>query len=309
MSTVRVYKSTDPGAPPHPSALRGSMAALLRACLVVGYGSGVDAKAPAGWVEPFTESGNYAVFRALTGARQFFQIDDNQADADVTAVRAFESMSDVQTGSGQWVRDADTYRFFGKRQHATDAYSTSWIVVADEVTCWVFLNGQYGLIPFGFGEFQSYRDDNPYRSFFAGHSQTSGLPEGSNVPLISMNQVVTTTAGGVYLHRGWNYVSRVNAAPVPAYGINSAFGGGAFLAADAYPGINYAVIPVEIGGGNFPAPYGHLRGLYAPIANRPKSHLEQFSHDGKTFLAVNFALTTTTGYWGQYWIDITGSWT
>jgi hypothetical protein len=306
--TVRIYKSTDSGAPPHPSRLRGSMAALLRACLVTGYGSGEDAKVPAGWEEPFTETNNYAVFRALSGARQFFQIDDNQADADVTAVRAFESMSDVQTGSGQWVLDADTYRFFGKKQNATDAYSTSWIVVADEVTCWVFLNCQYGLIPHGFGEFQSYRDDNPYRSFFAGHGVSSGLPVGQNIPLGNMTNDVVTTSGGVYLHRGYDYASRVAAAPVSAYSINSALGGGGFLSATAYPGMMYPVLPVEIGGGNFKIPYGQLRGVYAPVANRPKSHMEQFTHDGKTFLAVNFGSSTSEQYYGQYWIDITGSW-
>ncbi|MDX9896532.1 MAG: hypothetical protein RBS34_13880 [Desulfofustis sp.] len=304
--TVRVYKSTDTGAPAHPSATLGSMAALLRACLVTGYGT----QTAAGWEEPFTESSNYAVFRALSGARQFFQIDDNQADADVAAIYAFEAMSDVQTGTGQWVTSSDSYRHFGKRQNATDAYSTSWLVVADELTCYVFLNCQYGLIPFGFGEFQSYRDDNPYRSFIGGHGYTSGLPAGGYPTALHPANAVTTINGYLYVHRGMDYSARVGTSIVAPYSLptGKALGGDNYLDDDAYSGFSYPVLPAMIGGGNFNAPYGQLRGMYAPCANQPKTHLEQFTHDEMTMLAVNFATATTPGYYGQFWIDITGSW-
>jgi len=309
MSTVRVYKSTDPGAPPHPSALRGSMAALLRACLVTGYGSGDDAKASAGWEEPFTESGNYAVFRALTGARQFFQIDDNQADADVTAVRAFESMVDVTGGGGLWLASSPTNCYFGKRYSGSDTYSTSWLVIADEVTCYVFLNSVNGFVAHGFGEYQSYLDDNPYNSFFAGHNYNAGLPSSASEQ-VAIGLVRELGYGGIlFLHRDISLGSVAAVGLVPLAGVNTNNPGGAgFVSASTYPGRSYPVCPLEIGGGAKSVVGGRLRGLYAPLANRPKTHLETFSHDGKTFMAVNYANHSNAGWYGQFWVDITGSW-
>ena len=169
MSTVRIYKSTDPGAPPHPSSTIGSMAALLRACLVDGWTDGEFTAVPAGWEEPFVETNNYACFRALSGARQFYQIDDN-VDVDVTVMRSYDSMSDAVTGVGQ---KGET--FFGKWYSAP--LSQHWLIVADEKTCYVFLEDNYTysphLKPHGFGDFYSYMAEDTENWFFAGHSSST----------------------------------------------------------------------------------------------------------------------------------------
>jgi hypothetical protein len=55
---------------------------------------------------------------------------------------------------------------------------------------------------------------------------------------------------------------------------------------------------------------GKLRGIFNPIANKPKDHLEEYvdSTTGRTMLCIHFAHSTTTAYQGCYMFDITGPW-
>ena len=299
MSTVRVYKSTDSGAPPHPSATRGSMAALLRACLVTGYGSGEDAKAPAGWEEPFTESGNYACFRALQGTSRFFyQINDNQDDADVTRMTMFESMTDAATGIGACGSDylgkhySSTYRAFG------------WQVIADEKTCYVNLSSRYGSVSHGFGEFFSFKDADNRKAFVAGHADSCSMPSRSNFAMQSSSgfpvKVASSLISATHISTFMNIGSNDGADTTALNGTDYVYAptaGVSYLVNKGYMRENYNT-------------RGYLRGVYYPLAYRPKTHLEEFTHDGKTFLAIdsgsgNYGETKNLG---QIWFDITGSW-
>ncbi len=138
----RIFKSTDSGAPTGALNVSGNLAAILRACLIDGYGT-IDPVG--GWEEPFTESGGVAVFRATAGNRQFYQFADIAGSYAV--ISGYESMSDLTTGSGKW--PYASYNF-GKY------YTTSnmkWVVFANEYTV-VFIGcGQYGWIPQVFGEY------------------------------------------------------------------------------------------------------------------------------------------------------------
>jgi hypothetical protein len=134
----------------------------------------------AGWEEPYAESGNYACFRALEGVRQFYQIDDNQADSDIAVARSYDSMADALSGTGLRAEHN-----FGKWHDSN--YSKKWVILADEKTCYVALQGysastlSYGMMRLhGFGEFFSYVVNDPYKYFLAGHSFTSGLAEGAS---------------------------------------------------------------------------------------------------------------------------------
>jgi hypothetical protein len=373
MSTVRVYRSTDPGAPAHPSATLGSQAAQLRACLVTGYGnisitslvvSGAVATATvdggntlgigtvieisgatpttlngewrinaadastfsfpatgiadcaamgtitatipgAGWEEPFAESGNIACFRAFEGARQFYQIDDTQADADVAKVRAFESMSDVSTGQGQWGA-----KYFGKRFDAT--YSQEWIVFADERTVYVWLSSRYGMIPHGFGEFDSTVTNDPYNSFCAGHNTASYLPYGNiwfdlnysasvgRNSKFSVHKSIYGTTGA-----GTSMVALGNAGP-PG-------GGNNYTDVSQIEGQNFMYLPVAISciAADENSQYlvrGKLRGIYQPLAGFPITHGETYIDDGKTLLALDVRPSANITYNGQLHTDISGSW-
>lgn len=306
MSTVRVYKSTDSGAPPHPSATRGSMAALLRACLVTGYGSGEDAKAPAGWEEPFAEGDNCAVFRALTGNKLFYQIDDNLAATYITKLNAFDSMSDVTTGVG--LRASTN---FGKR--SSTVTTSDWFVIADEKTCLVSLSSQYGHILHGFGEYFSLVNGISHNNFVLGHSNTSqcGSTQGFGSCATSNNGFVLTgntfaTADMSLPQQAWLVICSQGVSQNSSRYIN----GDAFVVANPADQ-GYMVECAWFGNGwNHVGRYlGKLRGAYMPQAYLPKNHGEIFSQEGKTFLALKLGNTNSgSANLGQAWIDITGSW-
>lgn len=309
MSTVRVYKSTDVDAPAHPNATRGSMAALLRACLVTGYGS----QPAAGWEEPFAESNNKACFRALSGAKQFYQVDDSMASTDVSALKFFDSMTDAETGIGE--RGGG---YFGKRDAGTDGYSTQWFVIADEVTCYVFLMAQYGLVPHGFGEFFSYLPGDGLASFIAGHLDTSGLPDYYNQSSAMTNGATTTVGSLTALNPPIclaSSLSGTDAALAVLLGISGSYSNGysinsaQFFSAPlegqsypVYPGVFTCYSPNELG------VRGSFRGIRYPAALNPKTDGEIFVCDGKTFIALNYGYAANAYCYGQLWVDITGSW-
>ena len=303
-SVVRVYRSTDSGAPAHPSATFGSMAALLRACLVTGYGT----KDPAGWEEPFTETDNCAVFRALEGARQFYQVMDNVPSyPNVTIMSGYESMSSATAGQGKWGE-----RYFGKRP--ASANGATWMVVADQRTAYVFLDNSQGYTPHVFGEYQSLISDDPYNSYIAGHTYAAGL--------------YSTTAAGNSM--GYTFMSGA------VYGLGSVFTITGLNYTGAYPGHGKALASVCIGGAavNYPlnsTKYcladrgyavhklwmfsgvdgfltGHHRGIYLPWSFRPKTHDVPFTFNGRTILPVNSGYSTSTQGQGQLWFDITDGW-
>lgn len=387
MGTVRVYKSGNTGAPPHPSDVRGSMAALLRACLVAGYGvaaidslvvsagvatltisggvtwvtgqvialtgaapSALNAEwrlasvttttatfnvpgladctatgtitatlPPAGWEEPFEESGNVAAFRALQGAKQFLQIDDaTSTDADVTLMSCWESMSDVFTGIGNW-RGGTSNNFFGKWYDAT--YSTEWWLIADERTFYVFLSSRYGLIIHGFGEFTSIVEDDPYNSFVAGHSYPSALPATSSgsrhVDMeymgAAMGSGATTPNGCFRVHKTLSGVPNWATLMSP-YGRAGTVGGSIFPLWNAFPGMNYPAVPIwffcnsTVEGVSNGVIRGTIRGLYCPCAFRPRVHGDIFTLGERLWLPLSICSGNNDGYRGQVWLDITGSW-
>lgn len=294
MSTVRVYKSTDPGAPAHPSATRGSMAALLRACLVTGYGSGENFKAPAGWEEPFAESNNKACFRALSGARAFFQIDDTQDNANVVRIYGFESMSDVATGIG-WGRT----NYFGKLYTSG---TPRWTVIADEKTCYVMLGNTDYQTPHCFGEYSSYLNNDIYNSLLSGHSNDTDLPNGHGVGLLTYmaGQDVDWTQSNYnvdsygHVHKAFNGNASAFTLGVAANSTNNPVGGTAHV----HPlteGIKAPILPLFLAVGDWSTTVGtgtrlfrgHLRGLRVPYAHRPYADNTVVTLDGVDYQVLN----------------------
>ena len=98
--TVRVYRSTDVGAPAL-SAAAGSLIGVLDAILVNGYGSGGGARAPLGWTKEFSGV-NLGAYRNASNsvARSFFYVNDVNATA--AKIVGFESMTAIEVGTGMW---------------------------------------------------------------------------------------------------------------------------------------------------------------------------------------------------------------
>lgn len=124
------YRSTDSGAPTL-NGTSGSLIALLDACLVNGYGS----KSAAGWTKEYAAT-NKAVYRPSHGNRYYLRVLDDGSDgtngARVARVRGYETMSDVDTGTGPFPTDAQVSGglFIGKSSTA-DSTARTWVLLAD----------------------------------------------------------------------------------------------------------------------------------------------------------------------------------
>lgn len=127
--TVRLFRSTDNGAPSLSDSSAGSLITILRACLVNGYGT----RLAAGWSMPFSDlPNNKAVFQSVSG--DSVQIDDND-DYRWASALGFKTMSALDIGTEQYPNSDQIsigyeYRIFKRYNNSTD--SQSWFVVADD---------------------------------------------------------------------------------------------------------------------------------------------------------------------------------
>jgi hypothetical protein len=143
--TFRMYRSTDASAP----ILRGqagSLKALLKACLVTGYGS----RPGAGWLNPFSAT-NIEVFRPGSGSQNYFQIDDrgSVASARNALVTMFSDMTSATVGSNQTpaTYDVNQQRHIPKSITANSTVR-EWKVFASDQACFIFTNT--GMLPNAF---------------------------------------------------------------------------------------------------------------------------------------------------------------
>lgn len=176
---VRVYRWDDSSAPSL-TGEAGKLVALLDACLVNGYGS----KTAAGWAKTYSAT-NKAVYRAASGVRHYLRVDDTGTTN--ATVRAYQSMSDVDTGTDAYPTTAQVSDSNAKWWKSQAASSTArpWIVVADDKRAWVYVKGQsattdalsttttYNHLYF-FGEFASYLTGDTDNSALITTSASSG---------------------------------------------------------------------------------------------------------------------------------------
>jgi hypothetical protein len=136
---TRVYRSTDPGAPVLRGSV-GSLIAVLRACLVDGYG----ALAPAGWSMPYTDGQTppqRAHFRQAPRTdwpQCDLQVDDNITSSDsgwstvwqyIADIAGWRAATGLGAGSGRFPADGSSARV-PKGQDTTTA--RQWVIVANE---------------------------------------------------------------------------------------------------------------------------------------------------------------------------------
>jgi hypothetical protein len=169
-----IYRSTDASAPVL-TGTANSLRALLKACLVDGYGS----QSAAGWSEAFTGT-NKAVFRPGSGARHYLRVQDDAAGtggAKEALIRGFETMSDVDNGTGPFPTAAQSTltsnSLVARKSVTADSTARPWIVAADAATFYAFVStgdntGTYRA--FGFGDFYSLVPNDPGRSILIGRN-------------------------------------------------------------------------------------------------------------------------------------------
>lgn len=152
-----LYKHDDAGAPIL-NGVRGSLIALLDACLVNGYGS----KPGAGWAKPFTDT-NRAVFRMGSGRlRAYLRVDEaNVTIATEARIQSFEAMTGIDAFTNAV---ASAGHLITKKSSAADSSSRQWWLGADDRTFVLFTHYDASGVVSGtyFGEFLSYLPNDNY---------------------------------------------------------------------------------------------------------------------------------------------------
>lgn len=153
----KLYKHDDASAPVL-NGTRGSLIALLDACLVNGYGS----KSAAGWTKPYVDV-NRAAFRMGSGRmRAYFRVDEANATlASEARIQSFEDMTGIDAVTNPV---ASVGHLVAKKSSGADSSSRQWWLGADDRTFVLFTHYDASGIVSGvyFGEFLSYLPNDNY---------------------------------------------------------------------------------------------------------------------------------------------------
>ena len=135
--TVRVFTDADPGAP-QLIGQNGSLIAMLRACLIDGYG---DTDPVGGWTVPFEDQPtSRAVFRqpVARSSGRYLYIDDGIASkADV---QAYDEVTDIDTRITPFCPNQPKWSYLTS---GSDNTPRKWFLISDDATgtFYLFLRG------------------------------------------------------------------------------------------------------------------------------------------------------------------------
>lgn len=162
---------------------------------------------PLGW-ELVWNTGTKAVFRNTAGTGMYLRFtDDGTFDSGkVARVTGFESMTDVDTGAGQFPPPASGQRYIPKYDSST---AMAWRVIGDAKRFWIF-NAYYsnrGYWPGFFGDLISFVPGDAYHFILAGDTApTSGTaPDSYSSPWYKTFSS-STDQYALWAPRGWNAV-------------------------------------------------------------------------------------------------------
>lgn len=177
---ITVYRSTDTSAPTMSGTI-GSLITVLDACLINGYGT----QTAAGWTKPFSGT-NLAVYRMAStsppATGMYLRVDDTAAQ--VSRVRGYQSMSDVNTGTIPFPTDAQLLGGLALRKSVTAAATARpWVLVADNRGFYLFIQGN--MSTFG-------TTDSSDTVMFFGDIITNESVDGNECVLIASTNTATT---------------------------------------------------------------------------------------------------------------------
>lgn len=163
--TVRIYRSTDSGAPTL-SGEAGKLINVLDACLVNGYGS----KAAAGWTKPYSGT-NKAVYRQPAGTnQQYLRVDDSNAQYGLCV--GYEAMTDVDTGTGPYPTAAQMASgVYSYKSTAANTTARAWMLATNGDIFYLFVDSSGSKTVIGgifFGGINSRKSGDAYRNIIIG---------------------------------------------------------------------------------------------------------------------------------------------
>ena len=353
-STVRTYRSSDTSAPVLTGSA-GALVALLDACLVNGYGSQAGAGWTTAFTgtnkRTYTNSATDG-----TGCSLYVDdTGPGTGGAREARLTGFQAATGLGTGTGQFPSSAQLAIGIGAvvcRKSATaDTTARNWTLVADDTVFYLFCEtGDLAFVaplPVMFGDIFSYKTSDPYRCAIIGRNaefaawsaaSSPGADGFSSLHLASAN-FLSQRMIGHYLCASFTGVGgsigfgkHIDHAKTGTFGNNGDLTGSATVAtAAAGSGIganfnNQAFpYPNAVDGGLYLSPIwvhhngsvrGYLKGLWAPLQDRPLNHNDTYNGSGnmsgKTLLTQSillpYVLSNANSNVGQVHIETSNTW-
>ena len=277
--------------------------------------------APAGWTKAFSGT-NLAAYKSASveGTGFYLRVDDT--GTKTAQVRGYETMSDVNTGTGPFPTTAQISGAgeWITKSNAASAAVRSWRIVADDRAVHIFVrfaDTTYESASYSFGDFNSLKSGDPYacmlRANSADRSATVPGVQGDDFWMADGAQAYD----GAYVARAANTLGgaqKVFTTPVMNVGLANAHVTGSVgmaypLAADN----GLMLTPVLIHGPQ--GARGYVPGLYysPQIVNASFSTGDVIPGSGdmagKKVMAVRLGhLITTPAQCGMAFVDITSDW-
>lgn len=170
MSQFTVYSSADASAPTL-NGTTGSLVTVLDAILVNGYG----AKSAAGWTKAYSGTSK-AAYRMGSGTQFYLRVQDDGPGAATfqeARITGYETMSDVDTGSGLFGGAISSAFMVVRKSAAANSTARSWIAFADAQTLYLFiLSGDLanGYTTTAFGDIYSLAAGDSWRCSIIGRA-------------------------------------------------------------------------------------------------------------------------------------------
>lgn len=164
-----------------------------------------------GWVEVFTGT-NKRAYQSTEGNQLLFRVQDDAPGAGLAKegrFMGFESMSDVDTGAGQFPASGQGVGGGGfqvfRKSITADATARAWTVWADPRTVYIFvLSGDSSptKLSWGFGEFFSLAPGDSFRSFVHGRTAENSASASASGGFGQNWQItLANTVAGLYIAR------------------------------------------------------------------------------------------------------------
>lgn len=275
-------------------------------------GSMTAKRSSAGWGKPYNGT-HIGVYRAPAGNQHYLQaIDSGLSSARSARIRGYVDMSAHDAGTEPFptVAQVSTSHAVYKSS-TTDSTARPWVLVADDRLVYLFTDAEStsGVI-FGhaFGEIDAFNDTDAYHTIIIGCDESTSTSTLDNTDFAACVTTLTTQSR--------HHVARdyTNTGTSAAFGKMGGYLTGTLMGSS---GMSY---PAPVDNGVYMEPIrvtetgtfrGVMPGLYAPMHNKPLSHLTAFGDvlglPGRTLLAIDLA--NTAGSSGaQCLIDITGPW-
>lgn len=303
---VHYYYSTMSGASVL-SGNGGSLINVIKSCLIDGFGSEV---AQGSWVVAFEATHKIALRSTDTNGTQFFlRIDDS--DVRYAVVVGYETMSDIDTGSGAFNED----RYW--RKALSDGYSPyPWNLIADSRAFYLFSywnqsnpsNGE----GYFFGDIVSRMDgvDNYNCALIAARNTTyTGVGGSSGLDSSFWAVNVDSPNNNHWLARGYTQTGSPVTFSKYSHDLNGTVMGGVGSGV-VYPDkVNneFLVHPIDIFESHTKAFRGKMPGLFAPMAFRTPPGGTVVTVEGiGSVLCIRLAYSNNDH--GRAAINLTGPW-